>query len=89
MANVNITFTEDAFKDLCNWNLENKDISKKILLLINDIINNNFKGIGKPEPLKYNKKGFWSRRINLEHRLIYRIDSLKNVEIISCKGHYE
>ncbi|MGN6601632.1 MAG: Txe/YoeB family addiction module toxin [Ginsengibacter sp.] len=53
-----------------------------------EISRNPFEGKGKPEPLKHNLKGYWSRRITDEHRLVYKIDKDENIVIISCKGHY-
>ncbi len=70
----------------------NKIIQKRIVLLIEDIIRHPFTGIGKPEPLKYELTGKWSRRINNEHRIIYQIveeNVIEILEIVSLKGHYE
>ena len=61
---------------------------KRINQLVKDIRRNPFDGIGKPEPLKENLSGFWSRRIDEEHRLIYAVKN-GTVLIISCRGHYE
>ncbi len=82
----NIAFTETAFREYNEW-LSQPDVLKKILSLIRDTCDNPFKGLGKPEPLKGNYSGFWSRRITEEHRLIY---SVNNDEILvhSLKGHY-
>ena len=85
---MNITFTPLAFEEYNNWFEENEDVFYKIRELIKNISREPFKGIGKPEPLKGNYKGYWSRRINLEHRLIYSVDK-NSVFIISCKGHYK
>ena len=60
----------------------------KIVSLIDDILRNPFDGLGKPEPLKYELKGYWSRRISDEHRLVYKIND-DSVIIVSCKFHYE
>ncbi len=65
----------------------NKLIIDRIKFLIRDIDNNAFKSIGKPEPLKGNWSGCWSRRINLEHRLIYKVNA-DGILILKCKGHY-
>lgn len=59
----------------------------RIFDLINAVTDNPFNGIGKPEPLKANYKGYWSRTINDEHRLIYKIEQ-NEIVLISCKGHY-
>ncbi|MEI6332259.1 MAG: Txe/YoeB family addiction module toxin [Pseudanabaena sp. ELA645] len=84
----NIVFEPQAFQDFNNWAREDKKIYSKIVGLIDDILRNPFGGIGKPEPLKYELKGFWSRRITDEHRLVYRINE-DAVIIVSCKFHYE
>ncbi|MDR2976779.1 MAG: Txe/YoeB family addiction module toxin [Streptococcaceae bacterium] len=64
-------------------------VYKRIMLLIQDIMTNDpFDGLGKPEPLKYNLSGYWSRRINREHRLVYRITD-SQLQIYSVKKHYE
>lgn len=78
----------DAWEEYCEWQQANKSALKRINLLIKDIRRNPFEGIGKPEPLKGNLSGFWSRRINDEHRIVYVVEK-DVVVIISCKGHYE
>lgn len=67
---------------------DNKLIIKKIRMLQEDIIKNGYKGIGKPEPLKHSLSGYWSRRINKEHRFIYEIEN-NIVYVYSLKGHYK
>ena len=84
----NIVFEPQAFQDFNSWAKEDKKVYGKIVGLIDDILRNPFGGIGKPEPLKYELKGCWSRRITDEHRLVYRINE-DAVTIISCKFHYE
>ena len=84
----NIVFEPQAFQDFNNWAREDKKVYSKIVGLVDDILRNPFGGIGKPEPLKYELKGCWSRRITDEHRLVYRINE-DAVIIISCKFHYE
>lgn len=84
---MKIVITDEALKDYQWWQ---KNSVKKILrihALLADIKTNPFKGIGKPEPLKLNLQGFWSRRIDREHRLIYSIEQ-DVVTIISCKRRY-
>ena len=83
----NIVFEPQAFLDFNNWAKEEKKIYGKIVGLIDDILRNPFGGIGKPEPLKYNLAGWWSRRINLEHRLVYKIEN-DTVVISQCRYHY-
>jgi toxin YoeB len=69
----NIVFDPKAFKQFNEWAIEDKKLYKKIVDLIDDILRHPFSGIGKPEPLKHQLKGYWSRRINDEHRLVYKI----------------
>jgi len=83
----NITFTPQAYKDYLNWLNEDKKIFSKITSLIKEIAKNPETGTGKPERLKHELKGCWSRRITREHRLVYRITD-ENIEIVSCKYHY-
>jgi toxin YoeB len=83
-----LIFDNDAFEDFCNWATYDKQIFKKILELIKSIKRTPTQGIGKPEPLKFNESGYWSRRITQEHRLVYKVDNQNNVFIASCKGHY-
>lgn len=77
-----------AWDDYLCWQSENKQILKRINQLVKDIERNPFRGIGKPEPLKGELSGFWSRRIDSVHRLVYRVND-EFVEILSCKGHYD
>lgn len=85
---MRIIFSEIAWEDYISWQLEDKKMVKKINELIKAIKTNPFDGIGKPEPLKYDLAGFWSRRIDREHRLVYQIHE-KNILIYSCKYHYD
>jgi toxin YoeB len=82
-----IIFDKLAIKELAEWKSLNKQIYERIVKLIKDIQINPFDGIGKPEPLKYDKQGYWSRRINKEHRLVYKITE-NSIIIASCKFHY-
>ena len=82
-----ITFHQQAFEDFTEWEKVDRKIYRRIVALISDILRHPFTGIGKPEPLKHELRGCWSRRINQEHRLVYRIES-DAVVIISCKYHY-
>jgi toxin YoeB len=81
-----IAFTSDAFKEYNDW-IERREIFDRIKILVRDIDRDPFQGLGKPEPLKGNWKGYWSRRINQEHRLIYWVSELQ-ITIVKCKGHY-
>jgi toxin YoeB len=82
-----IWFTE-AWEDYLWWQSQDKKTIKRINLLIQDTMRNHFTGLGKPEPLKGDLAGFWSRRIDSANRLVYRIRE-GNLEVLSCKGHYE
>jgi toxin YoeB len=83
-----LDFTDKAKEDIAfHKNSGNKAILKKLYVLLDDITVHPFLGIGKPEPLKHNLSGMWSRRINKEHRLIYEVDE-DVVYILSAKGHY-
>jgi toxin YoeB len=83
----NVLFTPKAFAQYNQWR-ETPEIQDKIIRLINDIARDPFRGIGKPEPLKHNYKGFWSRRITEEHRLVYEVRD-DFISILSCKFHYD
>lgn len=85
---MKVIFTEIAIIEYMEWQKEDKKTLKKINELIKDIQRNGFiSGIGKPEILKYCKA--YSRRIDDSNRLVYKSDENQNLEIISCKGHYE
>ncbi len=85
---MKITFTEAAWADYLWLQENNKKLLKRVNLLIKDIIRDPLDGIGKPEPLKANLSGYWSRRINSEHRLVYE-RSEEELTIISCRFHYQ
>ena len=80
-------FSESAWEDYVYWQAQDKKTLKRINLLLTDISRNGYDGIGKPEPLKNNLSGWWSRRINDEDRIVYRIKN-DTIEIAQCKGHY-
>ena len=84
----NIIFEQKAFQQFNGLVKEDKKVYAKIVELIDDTLRNPFTGIGKPEPLKHELKGCWSRRITDEHRLVYKV-SEDAVIILSCKFHYE
>ena len=85
---MNFEFTVNAWEDFEYWLEHDREIVIKIKDLLNDIKRNPFLGLGKPEPLRYDLKGYWSRRITDEHRLVYKVDDHNNIFIASCKGHY-
>jgi toxin YoeB len=84
---LNILFTDQAWEDYLFWQRNDKKLVKRINELINDIKRQPFEGIGKPEPLKFGLSGFWSRRIDQEHRLVYKVES-KQLYIAQCRYHY-
>lgn len=83
-----IQWDADAWEEYCDWQQVDRSIIKRINQLIKDITRNPFDGIGKPEALRGNLSGFWSRRITDEHRMVYAVEE-NTVIIISCKGHYD
>ena len=83
-----IQYTSNALKHLEYWKKNNPKIYNKIKSLIKSIDNDPYSGIGKPEKLKYNLSGSYSRRITQEHRIVYRVIPETNVLIISMLGHY-
>jgi len=85
--NRDIKWDFDAWKDYLSWQNQDKNILKRINELIKDTTRDPFDSIGKPEALKGNLSGFYSRRINSEHRLVYAVDET-TIYIIACKGHY-
>jgi len=89
---MNIEFTSHGWEDFNYWLENDEDIISKIKELIKSIRHEPFKGIGKPEPLKFGLKGFCSRRITGEHRLVYAITGTKGIDqkctTIQCRFHY-
>lgn len=81
------TFSEKAWDDYVSWQQEDKKILKRINLLIKDISRSPFDGIGKPEPLKFELSGLWSRRITSEHRLVYEVID-GGIYFLSFRDHY-
>jgi toxin YoeB len=81
-------WSEQSWDDYLYWQTQNKSILKKINQLIKGIEKNPFVGLGKPEPLKNNLPGWWSRRIDSTHRIVYRVEK-GTLEIAQCREHYE
>ncbi|MHB9103389.1 MAG: Txe/YoeB family addiction module toxin [Sulfuricella sp.] len=82
-----IKWSDEAWDNYLYWPQTDKVALKRINALIKDIQRSPFEGIGKPEALRYNLSGFWSRRINDEHRLVYTIEN-GCIEIVNCRYHY-
>ncbi len=80
-------FLSPAWEDYLHWQQTDKSILRKINSLIKEIERAPFEGTGKPEPLKHNLAGWWSRRLNLEHRLVYRVEN-ESIIILQCRYHY-
>jgi toxin YoeB len=88
---MKIVFSPEAWEDYQYWQTADDVILKRINLLIKDSLRTPFGGLGKPEALKANLQGFWSRRIDREHRLVYRVQgsgAAQTLEIIQCRYHY-
>jgi toxin YoeB len=83
-----VVFEASAFEDFVGWATEDKKVYAKIVTLIRDIQRSSFTGLGKPEPLRHELKGYWSRHITEEHRLVYKVTE-DAVIIASCKYHYD
>ena len=90
---MDISFTSNGWEDLEYWIDNDPDAVTKIKDLIKSIRQDPFKGLGKPEPLRYDLKGYWSRRITSEHRIVYKVSGTKRVDqkcvILQCRFHYD
>lgn len=90
---MDISFTPNAWEEFEYWIDSDLDIVTRIKDLIKSIRQDPFKGIGKPEPLRYDLKGYWSRRITGEHRIVYKVSGTKGLDqrciIVQCRFHYD
>ena len=90
---MNFEFTVNGWEDFDYWLSQDPSVAAKIRALLKDISRTPFQGIGKPEPLKFDLKGCWSRRITGEHRLVYKIegdkDKVQRCIILQCRFHYD
>lgn len=84
---MNVKFSSNGWEDYLHWQSADKTILKRINRLVEEIKRDAFTGIGKPEPLKHHLSGFWSRRIDDRHRLVYAIDN-ETLLIAQCRDHY-
>jgi toxin YoeB len=82
-----LEFDQNAIEDLSYWVRKDRRKAEKILELVQEVAKTPFMGKGKPEPLKYNLSGCWSRRIDQEHRIVYSVEEEK-IRILSCRFHY-
>ncbi len=85
---MRLIFVDESWEDYLYWQEIDTQMLGRINQLIKDIARNPFKGIGKPEPLRHKYKGFWSRRIDNEHRLIYKVEG-KDILTAKCRFHYD
>jgi toxin YoeB len=88
---VKLVWTTHGWDDYLHWQTENQKIVRKINALLKDVVRSPFQGLGKPEALKGDRAGYWSRRIDDEHRLVYRVGGKgpdQFVEISQCRYHY-
>lgn len=84
---MKLIFFSTAWEDYLYWQQTDKAILKKINALLKEIERQPFDGTGKPEPLKHHLTGWWSRRVNLEHRLIYKVEN-DSIIVLQCRYHY-
>lgn len=87
MSNRLLSWTDESWDDYLYWQTQDKKTLKRINKIITDVKRSPFEGIGKPEPLRENLSGFWSRRIDDTNRLVYAVDD-QAITIISCRYHY-
>lgn len=81
-------WTDNAWEDYLHWQTQDKRTLKRINMILQDIDRQPFTGLGKPEPLKGDKQGYWSRRIDEVNRIIYKIEN-DQIIIVQCGGHYD
>ena len=90
---MDISFTSNGWEDLEYWIDNDPDTVTRIKNLIKSIRKDPFRGLGKPEPLRHDLKGYWSRRITSEHRIVYKVSGTKGVDqkcvILQCRFHYD
>jgi toxin YoeB len=84
---MRLVWDSNAWEDNLGWQAQDRKVLKRINLLIQDVMRNRNEGIGKPEPLKHDFAGYWSRRITDEHRLVYKVTD-DEVRIAACRYHY-
>lgn len=84
---MKLCFTASAWEDYLWFQQHDRKLLKRVNQLLQDVLRSPFEGIGKPEPLKGSLSGYWSRRINDEHRLVYKAES-EQVVVIACRYHY-
>jgi toxin YoeB len=85
---MRIVFSKNSWEDYLSWQTTDKKVLRKINDLIKEIQRTPYEGLGKPEPLKFDLTGYWSRRIDREHRLVYQVGD-NEILIYSCRYHYD
>ncbi len=85
---MKLVFDPHALEDLKHWIATDRRKAIKILDLIENVVRSPFEGIGKPEPLKFDLAGCWSRRIDQEHRLVYKVEK-DSLVVLACRFHYQ
>jgi len=85
---MKLVWTENAWRDYLFWQETDKSLLKRVNALIKDIQRTPFEGIGKPEKLRHEQSGYWSRRIDQEHRLVYKVEG-EVLSIAQCRFHYK
>ncbi|MEQ9098952.1 MAG: Txe/YoeB family addiction module toxin [Imperialibacter sp.] len=85
---MKLCFVDESWEDYLYWQKTDKKMLSRINMLIKEISRTPYEGLGKPEPLKHKYRGFWSRRINEEHRLIYRVVE-GEIWVVKCRFHYD
>jgi len=83
-----ILFMDNSWDDYCYWQTQDRKTLKRINTLLQEICRNGHEGAGSPEPLRHEQSGWWSRRIDIQNRLVYRIDD-NVVVVLSCRSHYD
>ena len=83
-----LTWTQAAWQDYLYWQTQDRKMLKRVNLLLQDTVRNPFTGLGKPESLRENLAGFWSRRIDETNRLVYTVDG-NDLVVIACRYHYD
>ena len=85
---MGLAWDDSAWEDYLWWQANDRKVLKRINLLLRDIQRSEHDGIGKPEPLRFQLSGYWSRRITDEHRLVYRVDDAGDIHVVACRHHY-
>ncbi|HNY02072.1 MAG TPA: Txe/YoeB family addiction module toxin [Bacteroidales bacterium] len=85
---MKFVFVEESWEDYLYWQRTDKKVLARVNAMLKDINRHPYSGLGNPEPLKHKYRGFWSRRINTEHRLVYRVVE-DEIQVVKCRFHYD